>query len=107
MKNSTKKFDTLSLSDKALGNLGLAARAGKLVTGDQLLVDIQRQSVTLVLVAHDASKRLKIQLQRKCKHYGIDLIESFTISELSHAIGKTNRVAVGITDDNFRRMLLK
>ena len=43
--------------EKALNLLGLAMRAGKLVTGEELtLKDIRAQKVNLVFIASDAGK---------------------------------------------------
>lgn len=81
--------------------LGLAARARKISSGDVLLKDIRSKSVFLVLIAEDASDNSKKKWSDKCTYYKIDYLIIGMSDELSHAIGKENRVALGIKDKGF------
>lgn len=85
--------------------LGLAMRARKLVTGDKLIPGIQNQSVKLVLIASDASDNTKKKLTDKCSYYGIEWLMIEDSNELSHAIGKVNRMAVGVIDEGFSKKI--
>lgn len=93
--------------EKFLNALGLMKRAGVLVYGDDLLPSIQKNSVSLVVLASDASERTQKQILDKCKFYHIDVIVFPTRTELSQAIGMENRVAVGIGDRGFVKVLKK
>jgi len=81
--------------------LGLASRARKITCGDVLIQDIRRQQVKLVIIACDASDNTKKRITDKCQFYHVDYIFMGDIESLSHAIGKNNRVAVGIKDRGF------
>lgn len=90
-----------------LGLLGLANKSGNVVTGqDNIINKIKKGIVKMVIVATDASDNTKKLYRDKCKYYNVLCIESGTIEELSNAIGKVNRVAVGICDDGFTKGLL-
>lgn len=91
---------------KFLNGLGLAQRARKLVYGDELLPAITSSKVGLVILSTDASERTKKQYRDKCAFYKVNLIEFCTREELSMAIGMYNRVAVGIEDRGFIKMIL-
>ncbi|NLC95039.1 MAG: hypothetical protein GX676_05025 [Bacilli bacterium] len=90
-----------------LKHLGLAYRAGKIVTGeDNIIYHIREKKVNLVIVATNASNNTKKKYFDKCSFYNIQCIEQGTIQDISHAIGKNNRVAVGVTDAGFAKGLL-
>lgn len=89
------------LSNEVLSLLGLAARARKISCGDILLKDIRSSRVSLVLISEDASDNTKKKYSDKCRYYQIDYLIIGNINELSQAIGKDNRVAVGIKDSGF------
>ncbi len=89
------------LNDSVLSLLGLASRARMISSGDILLNDIRKKKVSLVLVAQDASDNTKKKYTDKCSYYQIDIRIIGKIDELSHAIGKNNRVAIGIKNDGF------
>lgn len=84
-----------------LNLLGLAARARKVVTGETVISKIRSKEAYLVLVASDASDNTKKKISDKCISYEIDYIITSNIEELSTAIGKRNRVAIGIVDKGF------
>lgn len=88
------KSDVLSL-------LGLASRARKISSGDVLIKDIRKKRVYFLLIASDASENTKKRLNDKCQFYHIDCMIEGSVDEISKAIGKDNRVAVGILDKGF------
>jgi ribosomal protein L7Ae-like RNA K-turn-binding protein len=93
--------------DEFLQLLGLANRAGKVITGeDHIISHIRNNKVKLVIVASDASENTKKKYEDKCKYYQVSLVEYSTTVELSHAISKMNRVAVGVIDAGFTKGLL-
>ena len=85
--------------------LGLAARARKIVTGETLLTKIRSKKVFLVVIASDASDNSKKKIIDKCTSYSIDYVVTSNINELSKAMGKHNRVALGIQDAGFAEIL--
>lgn len=93
------------MKTKIQNALGLAMRAGKCLTGDELMNAISQRKVSLVLLANDASDRTKSQVTKKCEHKKINVIDLLNKYEISSAIGKVNRVAVGITDDGFSKLI--
>lgn len=80
-------------------------RARKLVMGDLLIPGIQNQSVKLVLIASDASNNTQKKLKDKCTYYGIEWLMIDDSVALSHAIGKSNRMAVGVIDAGFSKKI--
>lgn len=76
-------------------------REQKICSGDVLLKDIRSKSVSLVIIAENASDNSKKKWSDKCTYYKIDYRIIGTSDELSHAVGKDNRVAVGIKDKGF------
>lgn len=90
-----------------LNYIGLANKAGKVITGeDNIIQHIKKEQVYLVVIAEDASSNTKKKYHDKCSFYQVQCIEKGTVDELSHAIGKVNRVAIGICDVGFKKGLL-
>ena len=94
--------------DKILSNLGLCQKARGVITGDELVVDAIRQGkVFFVFLANDAGTNTSKKIKDKAKFYNVEVDESYSSSELSLAIGKNNRMVLGITDKNFLKILRK
>lgn len=93
---------------KAILNfLGLANRAGKVVSGEDLVLNkIQRKETTLVLIAGDASSQTQKMFLDKCKYYKVNAKIFSTKGELGDAIGKSPRSACAIVDKGFSVKLL-
>ena len=94
----------LQVKNKMLDTLGLAQKARKCIMGDELLNGISKNRVSLVLLANDASERTQKEIKTKASFKNIIVIDLFTKEELSNAVGKFNRVAIGITDDGFSKL---
>jgi ribosomal protein L7Ae-like RNA K-turn-binding protein len=93
--------------DKFFQQLGLAARARLCVTGEDTIISyIRNNKVKLVIVATDASINTKKLYQNKCQFYNVKYLEYGDINALSQALGKVNRVAVGVCDAGFTKGLL-
>ncbi|QOY34515.1 YlxQ family RNA-binding protein [Anaerobacillus isosaccharinicus] len=87
--------------------LGLAARARMLATGEELVIkSIRKKEVYLVIVADDASESTKKKLQDKCNFYNVTLKFAADRGQLGAAIGKHERVVIGVTDKGFAQKLL-
>jgi ribosomal protein L7Ae-like RNA K-turn-binding protein len=92
---------------KALSLLGMAMRAGKLITGESLTVDdIRREKTRVAFVANDASENTKKKLKDKSAYYSVPCFLSFSEAELSQAIGRTRKV-IGVNDAGFAKKLIE
>lgn len=81
--------------------LGLALRAGKLVTGEeQTLKEIRSNKAKLVILAHDTGINTTKKITDKCKTYGIPCVTEFFQTEISQALGR-QRTVVAICDQGF------
>jgi len=93
-------------TDKSLSQLGMAMRAGKLISGDEIVLKaIRQRKCKLVIIAADASSNTKKKFADKCRTYGIQLAEAFDREQLGKAIGKPDRVVLAITDTQFAAMI--
>jgi ribosomal protein L7Ae-like RNA K-turn-binding protein len=61
----------------------------------------------LVFLATDAGENIKKKLRNKTKTYNTMLLEEFTSTELSNAIGKVNRRVVLVTDKGFIKKFME
>ena len=86
--------------------LGLAARARKIATGEDLAIEaIRSGKAKLVILSGDASDNTRGKVTDKGAHYGIPVHEFGTRYELGHAIGKEARVTLAILDSGFAKKL--
>jgi ribosomal protein L7Ae-like RNA K-turn-binding protein len=86
--------------------LGLAARAGKVISGEELVVkSIQKQNAKIVLLSKDASENTKKKVTDKCLFYNIDFVWIEDRNALGKAIGKEQRVVVAVNDQGFSKGL--
>lgn len=93
--------------ERWLSFLGLANRAGKIITGEELVIkEIQRKRVKLVLLASDASDNTAKKIRDKCAYYQVPIKEVSDRVTLGEAIGKHARVVVAVLDDGFSKKLM-
>ncbi|WCN39133.1 YlxQ family RNA-binding protein [Aneurinibacillus uraniidurans] len=86
--------------------LGLAQRARKIITGEELVVKAVRQGgVHLVILAEDAAANTRKKLTDKCTSYGVPCETYGDRGTLGQALGKEQRVVVGVTDAGFAAKL--
>lgn len=93
--------------DQWISLLGLANRARKIISGEELSVkEIRSGKAKLILLSADASANTAKKITDKCKSYGVPLkiIENREI--LGHAIGKEARVVVALLDEGFAKKLM-
>lgn len=92
--------------DKALSALGMAMRAGKLATGDEIVLKAVRAGkAKLVIIAGDASDNTKKKFKDKCTSYDVPLMEVYDRVSLGRAIGKAERVVLAVTDVQFAGLI--
>lgn len=90
------------MNDKILNLLGIAARARKLILGEEFVLKaIALNPHNLVFLASDSGDNIKGKITNKTNTYNAILVENFTTDELSKAVGKQNRKVVLITDKGF------
>ena len=93
---------------KILSLFGLAARAGRIVSGEfQTETAVKAGTACLVVVAEDASENTKKLFHDKCSFYKIPIITLGTKEELGHAIGKEFRASLAILDTGFAEAVMK
>jgi ribosomal protein L7Ae-like RNA K-turn-binding protein len=88
--------------------LGFAAKAGKIVAGEQAVrAKLRQGSVLLIVVAEDASDEITRYYSFKGNEMEIPVICSGTKLELGLAVGKSQRAVLGIIDRGFAASILK
>ena len=86
--------------------LGIAMRAGKLVSGeDGTMIDLKKGKLNLVIVAEDASVNTKEKFSRIAEQNHIKIYFYGTIDELSHQVGKNNKAVYGVMEQNFAKKM--
>lgn len=88
----------------ALGILGLAYRARKCATGDEVIKSIQKQRAALVIIAEDCGENMRKKLIDKCTFYEISYA-FMDGDEINRAIGTSNRKSIAILDKGFAQKL--
>jgi len=87
--------------------LGLANRARKIISGEELTVkEIRNGKAKLVLLAADASTNTTKKITDKCNSYQVPLKIVEDRYLLGQAIGKEARVIVAVMDDGFAKKLV-
>lgn len=92
-------------SEKIVRLLGLAARAGKLVYGTDMVCEALRvkKRILLVVESGDSSENTHKKIADKCAYYGTRHVRLSTSTEwLGASLGKRGGIAaVGVTDASF------
>lgn len=94
---------------RALGMLGLAMKAGKVVIGtEQVIAFLKKERLKLVLLSGNASEGTKKKISFKCEFYKTRILElTVNTDEVGRLLGKTYAPAVvGITDENFSNAII-
>ncbi len=90
---------------KILNLLGIAQRAGSLISGEELVVAaIQNGQARLIYLASDAAPNLSKKITDKSRTYTVDVVTAFSTLELSTAIGKSRKV-IAVTDAGFTKKM--
>lgn len=91
--------------DKLINLLGLAQRAGRLITGEeQVLQAIRKNKVQIVFLANDAGPNLQKKITDKSNYYKIEVSTVFTTLELSTAVGRPRKV-IAVADTGFSKKM--
>lgn len=94
--------------NKVLSLAGLAARAGKIASGE-LPVEkaVKSGKAYLVAVAADASDNTKKKFLNMCKYYQVPILIMETKEELGRAVGKEFRASIAVLEEGFARAMQK
>lgn len=85
--------------------LGLAAKAGKVKSGDFTVEKILKSGQTqLVLLDTEASAATEERYGRTCERLGVRLMR---VTGLGEAIGKAGRIVAAVTDRGFEMMIVR
>lgn len=94
-------------SNQWMSLLGLANRARKITSGEELAVkEIRNGKAKLVLLSADASANTAKKVTDKCKSFGVPYKLIQNREMLGRAIGKEARVVVAVLDAGFAKKLL-
>jgi len=86
---------------KLLGLIGLCARAGRLVSGEDAAEKLIRSGkAQLAFIDEGASANALKAITNACKTYGVELI-SLPEGELGRISGKPGRMAAATADEGF------
>ena len=95
------------MKDQWMSLLGLANRARKIISGEELTVkEIRNGKAKLVLLSKDASSNTHKKITDKCNSYHVPYKLVDDRYKLGQAIGKDARVVVALLDNGFAKKLL-
>lgn len=94
--------------NKVFGLLGLAARAGKIQSGEfSTEKSVKSGRACLVLVSEEASENTRKMFRNMCTYYEVPYYEFGSKEELGHATGKEMRASLAVTDPGFSEAIRK
>ena len=94
--------------NSGLSMLGLATKAGKVVTGEFSTEKAVKSSTAfLVVVAADASDNTKKKFRNMCEYYQVTMREFSDKISLGNACGKEFRASLAVVDMGLAQAVLK
>ena len=94
--------------DKILSLIGLATKAGKIVSGEfSVEKAVKSDKAYLVIVAEDASDNTKKMFQNMCEYRNVPLYYYSNKNDLGHAMGKQFRVSIACLDEGFSKAMIE
>lgn len=95
-------------SSRIFGLLGLAAKAGKVQSGEfSTEKSVKSGRACLVLVSEEASENTKKMFRNMCTYYEVPYYEFGGKEELGHAIGRQMRASLAVQDEGFSKAIEK
>jgi ribosomal protein L7Ae-like RNA K-turn-binding protein len=96
------------MMDKVYSLLGLAKKAGQLLSGDETCErTIKSGKAVLVIVASDASENTKDKFKSMCNFRNVCYREYGEKLELGRYTGKEIRAVISVSSNDFKNGLLK
>ncbi|MGZ4030568.1 MAG: L7Ae/L30e/S12e/Gadd45 family ribosomal protein [Tumebacillaceae bacterium] len=95
------------IEQQLLNLLGLAKRAGGLVTGnDTCMTTIRSRKAALTIVASDTGANAMKKYHDKCKSFEVPiLVVPFDKERLGHAVGKAQSAIIVVTERGFAQRI--
>lgn len=88
--------------------LGLAKRAGKLLSGESACKEAVRFGKSwLIILAEDASDNTVKNITDSCKYYNVSYLKLGTKESLGHSVGNAYNAVLSINDEGFAGAILK
>lgn len=98
----------MAKTDKVLQMLGLAQKAGRLVSGEFMTESaVKSYEAYLVIIASDVSENTRKKFRNMCEFYEVPIREYAVKDELGHSLGKEFRASLAVTDEGFAQAILK
>lgn len=95
-------------NDRVLSMLGLAAKAGKIASGEfSTEKAVKLFQARMIIVAEDASDNTRKMFEDMSRFYEVPMRVYGTKESLGQCIGKTYRASIAILDDGFARSVEK
>lgn len=95
------------MTPRALGMLGLCARAGRLVSGEKAVVQaIRNGGCFLAILDGGVAANGDKAVTQACQTHGIPLLRTEP-GALGEAVGKPGRMAVAVTDEGMARRMIE
>jgi ribosomal protein L7Ae-like RNA K-turn-binding protein len=94
--------------DKVYGLLSIAAKAGRIVSGsDTVLQEVKSRKAKLVVLSEDASQNTRKLFQDKASYREIPVMVYGNSEDLGRADGRPPRVVLAVLDEGFSKSILK
>lgn len=94
--------------DRTYKLIGLAKKAGRLVSGEKNCKDaIASGSAHLVILSGDAAKNTHKSITNNCKFYNVKYVFFGDTESLGHSIGNTHNAVVAICDEGLAGLIEK
>ena len=96
------------MTDKALSMIGLASKAGKIVSGEFSVTSaVRKKKAFLVVVAKDASENTRKTFRDMCSYHHVPIRFYGTIEGLGTFTGKGVRASLAVMDAGFAATIEK
>lgn len=96
--------------NKLINILSIACRAGKVISGEFVIEKTltSKKNIKLLLLADDVADATKAKYEKLAKNNNVMLkTVMLTKDEMANSIGKTDRAAIAICDEGFKKAILK
>lgn len=96
--------------NKLINILSIACRAGKVISGEFVIEKTltSKKNIKLLLLADDVAEATKAKYEKLAKNNNVMLkTVMLTKDEMANSIGKTDRAAIAICDEGFKKAILK
>ena len=95
-------------NSKILSLIGLATKAGKIVSGEfSTEKSVKTGNGFLVVAAEDASENTKKKFRNMCSFYRVPIYFYGDKESLGRAMGKEYRACLAVQDENFAKAIMK